>query len=85
VESGYWFARSTEFMQTDLMQWLRWMRVPGDTVFFFGAVALVWFVFGLWSGYSFSKVDDGFNLPDTEDAQDSWTQEPENERELASV
>jgi hypothetical protein len=31
VEHGYWYARSSEFMQTDLMQTLRWMRVPGDT------------------------------------------------------
>ena len=41
VEHGYWYARSSEFMQTDLMQTLRWMRIPGDTVFFVGAVALV--------------------------------------------
>ncbi|QEF97787.1 Nitric oxide reductase subunit B [Stieleria maiorica] len=63
VETGYWFARSSEFMQTDLMQTLRWMRVPGDTIFFLGAVALVWFVFGLWTGHSFSKQDDGFDQP----------------------
>jgi len=57
VESGYWYARSSEFMQTDLMETLRWMRVPGDTIFFLGAVALVWFVLGLRTGHSFSKVD----------------------------
>jgi len=28
---------------------------------FFGAVALVWFVFGLKTGNSFSKIDDGFD------------------------
>jgi nitric oxide reductase subunit B len=27
------------------MQTLRWMRVPGDTIFALGALALVWFVF----------------------------------------
>ncbi|MGE3406409.1 MAG: nitric-oxide reductase large subunit [Pirellulales bacterium] len=57
VEHGYWYARSPEFMQTDIMQWLRWMRVPGDTVFFLGAVALVWFVAGLKTGHSFRKVE----------------------------
>ncbi|MFO0799434.1 MAG: nitric-oxide reductase large subunit [Gemmataceae bacterium] len=57
VDHGYWYARSPEFMQTDTMQWLRWMRVPGDTVFFLGAVALVWFVAGLKTGHSFRKAD----------------------------
>lgn len=55
VEHSYWYARSSEFMQTDLMQFLRWMRVPGDTVFFFGAVALVLFVVGLKTGHSFRE------------------------------
>jgi nitric oxide reductase subunit B len=27
---------------------LVWMRVPGDTVFSVGALALAWFVFRLW-------------------------------------
>ncbi len=53
VDKGYWYARSSEFMQTDLLQTLRWMRVPGDTIFFLGAVTLVWFVFGLKTGQSF--------------------------------
>jgi nitric oxide reductase subunit B len=56
VEHGYWYARSSEFMQTDLMQTLRWMRVPGDTIFFFGALALVLFVAGLKTGSSFKKA-----------------------------
>ena len=56
VETGYWYARSPEFLQTDLMQTLRWMRVPGDTIFFAGAVALVIFVFGLKTGRSFKNV-----------------------------
>lgn len=55
VEKGYWFARSGEFLQTPLMQNLRWMRVPGDTIFFLGAVALVVFVAGLKTGHSFRK------------------------------
>lgn len=57
VEHGYWYARSSEFLQTPLMQNLRWMRVPGDTVFFLGAVALVLFVAGLKTGHSFRRTD----------------------------
>ncbi|QDT49102.1 Nitric oxide reductase subunit B [Symmachiella dynata] len=57
VEQGYWYARSAEFMQTDLMQTLKWMRVPGDTVFFLGAVALVVFVAGLKTGHSFRRAE----------------------------
>ena len=57
VEQGYWYARSAEFMQTDTMQTLRWMRVPGDTLFFLGAVALVVFVAGLKTGHSFQRTD----------------------------
>ena len=45
VEHGYWYARSTEFMHTPLMQTLRWLRVPGDTIFAIGALVLVAFVF----------------------------------------
>jgi nitric oxide reductase subunit B len=47
VSQGYWSARSPEFMQTDLMQTLRWMRMLGDTIFAVGAVAFVWFALGL--------------------------------------
>lgn len=57
VDHGYWYARSPEFMQTPTMQTLRWLRVPGDTVFFLGAVALVWFVAGLKTGHSFRKAE----------------------------
>lgn len=57
VEQGYWYARSAEFMQTDLMQTLKWMRVPGDTIFFLGAVALVVFVAGLKTGHSFRRAE----------------------------
>lgn len=45
VEKGYWYARSAEFLQTPVMETLRWLRVPGDTIFAFGAIALVLFVF----------------------------------------
>jgi nitric oxide reductase subunit B len=55
VEHGYWYARSAEFMQTPIMQNLRWLRVPGDTLFFLGAVTLVMFVAGLKTGHSIKK------------------------------
>ena len=55
VDRGYWYARSSEFLQTPLMQNLRWLRVPGDTIFFLGAVALVVFVAGLKTGHSFRR------------------------------
>ena len=45
VSVGYWSARSAEFMQTDLMQFLRWLRVIGDTLFGIGSITFVWFVF----------------------------------------
>ena len=32
-----------EFMQTGLMQFLRWMRLFGDTAFAIGAIAFVYF------------------------------------------
>ena len=57
VEHGYWYARSPEFLQTPLLQTLRWMRIPGDTIFFLGAVALVTFIAGLKTGHSFKSSD----------------------------
>jgi Nitric oxide reductase large subunit len=47
VSVGYWSARSSEFMQTDLMQTLRWMRLFGDTIFAIGAVSFAWFAVDL--------------------------------------
>lgn len=47
VTVGYWSARSPEFMQTDLMQTLRWMRLWGDTIFAVGAIAFAWFAINL--------------------------------------
>ncbi|HSW49272.1 MAG TPA: nitric-oxide reductase large subunit [Bryobacteraceae bacterium] len=44
VDQGYWYARSSEFLGTPLMQTLRWLRVPGDTIFALGALVLVAFV-----------------------------------------
>jgi nitric oxide reductase subunit B len=47
VAEGYWSARSPEFMQTPLLQNLRWMRLFGDTIFAIGAIAFVLFALGL--------------------------------------
>jgi nitric oxide reductase subunit B len=58
VTVGYWSARSAEFMQTTLMQNLRWMRVLGDTIFAVGAVTLFVFIVGLLTGRSFVKENE---------------------------
>ncbi len=47
VSVGYWSARSSEFLQTNLMQTLRWLRMIGDTVFALGAVSFVYFALDL--------------------------------------
>jgi nitric oxide reductase subunit B len=56
VEHGLWYARSAEFMQTGLMETLRWMRVVGDTIFAAGMLVLGWFVFGLKGGWSVERT-----------------------------
>jgi nitric oxide reductase subunit B len=48
VSEGYWYARSAELMQQPVIKLLVWMRVPGDTIFSVGALALAWFVLRLW-------------------------------------
>lgn len=50
VEHGYAYARGSELMQTPLMQLLRWMRVPGDTVFAVGITTIVAFILGVGRG-----------------------------------
>ena len=55
VEYGTWYARSAEFLQTPLLDKLRWMRMIGDTIFAFGAVVLGWFVLGLVTGHSYDR------------------------------
>ncbi len=47
VNVGYWYARSPEFMQTPVMNALRWARVLGDTLFGLGAVAFIVFAISL--------------------------------------
>ena len=56
VEHGMWYARSADFLQTGLMDKLRWLRVVGDTTFALGAITLGWFVLGLKTGRSLDGV-----------------------------
>jgi nitric oxide reductase subunit B len=37
------------------MDGLRWMRIPGDTLFAIGALVLGWFVLGLRTGWSLER------------------------------
>jgi nitric oxide reductase subunit B len=53
VERGYWYARSPEFLQTGVIDQLRWLRVIGDTIFAVGCLVFVWFMFGLSTGHSY--------------------------------
>jgi nitric oxide reductase subunit B len=58
VEHGLWYARSAEFLQTPLMDTLRWLRVVGDTIFATGVLALGWFVIGLKTGWSLAAEEE---------------------------
>ncbi len=53
IEHGLWYARSAEFLQLPFMEILRWMRMIGDVIFTIGVGALVWFVTGLITGWSY--------------------------------
>jgi len=53
VEHGLWYARSADFLQLPWMVTLRWLRIVGDSVFLAGTLALVWFLLGLWLGWSY--------------------------------
>lgn len=63
VEHGFWYARSAEFLQTDLMNTLRWLRVIGDTIFAVGVLALGWFVLGLKTGWSLTDELQSLQTP----------------------
>ena len=52
IQNGYWSARSMEFMQTDTMQAIRWLRVPGDSLLAIGELLLVYFIIALHTGWS---------------------------------
>jgi len=58
IERGTWWARSADFMQSPLMQTLRWLRAPGDTVFAVGILAMAYFVIGLSTGWTTRRGDE---------------------------
>ena len=45
ISEGLWYARSEDFMQQPLFDTLRWVRLVGDVVFIFGALAFFWQIF----------------------------------------
>lgn len=47
VTHGLWYARSAEFIQQPVMDFLIWMRMPGDLIFMVGVGCIVLFVAGL--------------------------------------
>ncbi len=55
VEHGLWYARSAEYLQGDHLQFLRWLRIVGDTIFALGIMGLAWFVLGLKTGWSLQR------------------------------
>jgi nitric oxide reductase subunit B len=59
VEVGLWYARSADFLQLPLVEFLRWLRIVGDTVFITGVAALVWFCLGLKFGWSYVREPEG--------------------------
>lgn len=58
VQEGLWYARSAEFLQQPYIETFKWLRVIGDTIFAFGAIALAWFIFGLKFGWSVEQKQD---------------------------
>lgn len=58
ASNGFWYARSEAFMQSDILQTLRWVRTIGDVVFIIGGLAVTWqvikgvFYIGSTSTYS---------------------------------
>ncbi|WP_075980203.1 nitric-oxide reductase large subunit [Bacillus massilinigeriensis] len=55
VQHGMWYARSATFMSQDIVALFVWLRIIGDTIFSLGALALVWFIIGLKTGWSLSS------------------------------
>jgi nitric oxide reductase subunit B len=64
LKTGLWFARSPEVIHSPLMETLVWMRVPGDIVFSFGAVAIAVFVAKLvFAGRNPQPAQQGIAVP----------------------
>ncbi|PWE18076.1 nitric oxide reductase large subunit [Marinicauda salina] len=57
ITEGLWYARSAEVLQSELIHFFVWMRVPGDIVFSIGAAVLAVFVARLaWTGFRRRRV-----------------------------
>ncbi|MGE0455285.1 MAG: nitric-oxide reductase large subunit [Vicinamibacteria bacterium] len=63
VEVGLWYARSAEFLQLPWVETLRWLRIVGDVVFFVGTAAFVYFMAGLWLGWSYEPLAEAERRP----------------------
>jgi nitric oxide reductase subunit B len=52
LEHGTWYARSAAVVQSPIMRTFTWLRMPGDTLFGLGALAVIVFTFkaviGAW-------------------------------------
>lgn len=66
VETGLWYARSAEFLQLPAMEFLRWLRIVGDTVFLAGVGSFAWFMLGLKTGWSYAPLIDDEKAVDTD-------------------
>jgi nitric oxide reductase len=42
-------------MQSEHMQIIRWLRIPGDLLLAFGELLLVYFIIGLQTGWSLKE------------------------------
>ncbi len=76
IDRGTWYARDPQFLEDGALEVLRWMRIPGDTIFFIGALAIGWFMLGLITGRSIE--------PTGPTIEPGWA-ESEEERVPASV
>ncbi|MDX1599156.1 MAG: nitric-oxide reductase large subunit [Marinobacter sp.] len=66
ASEGLWYARSESFMQSELLQTLRWIRTVGDVVFIIGALAVTWQVV---KGLFFPDLEPESALPDSQQAR----------------
>ena len=57
VKHGYAFARSAEFVQSEIMHAFVWMRVPGDVVFSVGVVTFALFMYKAFAATNKGRVD----------------------------
>ncbi len=67
ITKGLWYARSPEVVHSTVMEFLVWMRVPGDVVFALGVLFLVAYVIRLL-GYRRNPAPQAGLLPATKTA-----------------